>query len=385
MGAQAVSVNRSGKSVPRMSAVVADGKGKAETEIDAAILVGIKKIRVLKRTVGPPEAHQVQVKINSVGICGSDMAYWSKGVAGGFVQLDFSEAGLCQGYCGRMGHECAGTVVDVGDDVESLKIGDRVALEPGVPCSDCKACRKGRYNLCPKMQFIGSAVNRVPGAMCTLFNHAASYCYKLPDHISFEEGAMLEPMCVSLHAVTRAKVSLGNKVLVSGAGPIGLMTALCAKAAGAASVTITDMVDAKLAKAAELGIEFPLKADTPDIVAVMEHKVGEKFDVCFECCGVPSALDVCVKAAASGGIVCVVANFPDNVPIRLQEAARREIDILGVYRYCNMYPSALALIASGKVDLKPLVSKKFGLNEANEAFEHFASGAPVKVIIQPSA
>merc|ERR1711988_918099 len=127
--------------------------------------------------------------------------------------------------------------------------------EPGVPCKECKPCRTGRYNLCSSMRFIGSAVNKVPGAMCSVFNHSAAYCYKLPEHVSLEEGALLEPMCVSLQAVTRAKVSLGQNVLVSGAGPIGLMTALCAKAAGAASVTITDVVDAKLAKAKELGID----------------------------------------------------------------------------------------------------------------------------------
>lgn len=355
-----------------------------ELEIDVAVLTGIKELKVLKRKLGPPQIGQVQLKMNCVGICGSDMAYWSKGVAGGFVQLDFSEAGLCAGYCGRMGHECSGTVIALGEGVTHLKVGDRVALEPGVPCGGCTICRKGRYNLCPKMQFIGSAVNRVPGAMCTVFNHAAGYCYKLPDNVSLEEGAMLEPMCVSLHAVTRAKVGLGQHVLVSGAGPIGLMTALCAKAAGAATITITDMVDVKLAKAAELGVDFRLKADAPDILAVMEQNVGSKFDVCFECCGVSVALDNCVKSCMSGGIVCVVANFPDNVPVRLQEAARREIDILGVYRYCNLYPTAISLVASGKVDLKPLISKKFALSQVNEAFEHFASGEPIKVLIVPN-
>lgn len=354
------------------------------TEVDAAVLTGLKEIKLMKRKVGPPAAGQVQLKMECVGICGSDLAYWAKGVAGGFVPLDFSESGLCQGYCGQMGHESAGTVLSVGSNVTELKPGDRVALEPGVPCGECKICRKGRYNLCPKMQFIGSAVNKVPGAMCTVFNHAAGFCFKLPDNVSLEEGAMLEPMCVSLQAVTRVKVGLGQHVLVSGAGPIGLMTALCAKAAGAATITITDMVQSKLTKAVEMGIDFQLLANTPDILDVMEKNVGAKFDVCFECCGVPQALDVCVKATTSGGIVCVVANFPDNVPVRLQEAARREIDIMGVYRYCNLYPAALALVTSGKVDLKPLISKKYAMSEVNEAFAHFATGEPIKVIIQPN-
>mmetsp|Transcript_78232 Transcript_78232/g.142336 ORF Transcript_78232/g.142336 Transcript_78232/m.142336 type:complete len:396 (+) Transcript_78232:26-1213(+) len=355
-----------------------------EFEVDTAVLVGLKQLRIMKRKVAPPAAHQVQLSMNCVGICGSDMAYWAKGLAGGFVPLDFSEKGLSQGYCGRLGHESAGTVLRVGDDVTNLKVGDRVALEPGVPCGACKVCRQGRYNLCPKMQFIGSAVNRVPGAMCKVFNHAADYCYKLPPHVSLAEGAMLEPMCVSLQAVTRAKVGLGQNVLVSGAGPIGLMTMLCAKAAGAATVTITDMVDAKLRKAVELGAEYPMRADADNILEKMEAQVGEKFDVCFECCGVPSALNLCVRATASGGTVCVVANFSDSTPLRLQEAARREIDIIGVYRYCNLYPTALSLVSSGKVNLKPLISRRFSLDQVNEAFEHFASGEPIKVIIQPN-
>mmetsp|Transcript_67323 Transcript_67323/g.175299 ORF Transcript_67323/g.175299 Transcript_67323/m.175299 type:complete len:237 (+) Transcript_67323:2-712(+) len=220
--------------------------------------------------------------------------------------------------------------------------------------------------------------------MCTHFNHSASYCYKLPPHVSLAEGALLEPLCVSLQAVTRAKVSTGHKVLVTGAGPIGLMTALCAKAAGAVTVAITDMVDAKLEKAASLGVDFRFKANTPDLVDEMEKAVGDKFDACFECCGVPSALEVCVRAAVSGGVACVVANFSDSTPVRLQEAARREIDIIGVYRYCNLYPTALALVSSGKIDLKPLISKTFPLSEVNDAFSYFASGEPVKVIIQPN-
>mmetsp|Transcript_44440 Transcript_44440/g.105296 ORF Transcript_44440/g.105296 Transcript_44440/m.105296 type:complete len:370 (+) Transcript_44440:95-1204(+) len=355
-----------------------------QAEIDVAVLRGIKTLRLEKRRLGPPAANEVQVAINCVGICGSDMAYWAKGMAGGFLPLDFSEEGLCKGYMGQMGHECAGTVQKVGSSVKHLKVGDRVAMEPGVPCGDCSACRQGRYNLCPQVRFIGSAVNKVPGAMCTLFNHRASYCYKLPDSVSLEEGAMLEPMCVSLHAVTRSKVGPGTHVLVSGAGPIGLMTALCAKVAGASTVTITDVMDAKLAKAAEIGVEHCLRADTPDLLATMEQTIGRKFDFCFECCGVAAALETCIKAAASGGTVCVVANFPNSTPVPLQEAARREIDIIGVYRYCNLYPKALSLLETGKVNLKPLISKTFALEEANTAFEYFGSGEPVKVIIRPT-
>ncbi|CAK9086520.1 Sorbitol dehydrogenase (SDH) (Polyol dehydrogenase) [Durusdinium trenchii] len=353
--------------------------------MDVAVLEGLRSLRLRKRRITAPKEDEVQLQINCVGICGSDMAYWSKGVAGGFVQLDFSEEGLNQGYCGQMGHECSGTVRSVGAKVTHLQVGDRVALEPGVPCSDCKLCRSGRYNLCPKMRFIGSAVNRVPGALCRKFNHKASYCYKLPPSVSLQEGAMLEPLCVSLQAVTRAKVGVGHHVFVSGAGPIGLMTAMCAKAAGAATVTITDMVDAKLEKAKEIGADYTLKADMPDLLSALESCIGEKFDMSFECCGVPAALNSCIQATMPGGVVCVVANLPQSIPLDLQVAVRHEVDIIGVYRYCNLYPRALALVSSGKINLKPLISKTFQLEEAQAAFEHFASGEPIKVIIQPSA
>lgn len=122
------------------------------------------------------------------------MAYWSKGMAGGFVPLDFSEQGLSEGYCGQMGHECSGVVRSVGRQVKDLQVGDRVALEPGVACGDCRTCRQGRYNLCKAMRFIGSAVNRVPGALGRRFNHRASYCYKLPENVSLQEGAMRPEM-----------------------------------------------------------------------------------------------------------------------------------------------------------------------------------------------
>ena len=302
----------------------------------AAVLTGLKQIEVLERPVLPPAAGEVTLAINAVGICGSDMAYWAQGVAGGFKALDFSAAGLCTGYCGQMGHECAGTVVAAGEGVTSLAVGDRVALEPGVACGTCAQCRRGRYNLCSAMRFIGSAVNETPGAMATRFNHPAAFCYRLPSHVSLDEGAMLEPLCVALQATRRARVTMGMRVLITGAGPIGLMTMLAARAAGATTVTVTDAVDAKLKVARQLGAQHTFNALTPDLAGLATSAAGGQFDVCFECCGVVAALEVCVRAAVSGGVVCVVANYKESTPLRLQELARREIDLVGVYRYCNV-------------------------------------------------
>ena len=354
----------------------------------AAILTGLKTIEIVERPVAEPAKGEVALAINAVGICGSDLAYWAQGVAGGFKKLDFSAEGLCKGYCGQMGHECAGTVIAVGEGVDSLVVGDRVALEPGVPCGTCVHCRKGRYNLCKSMRFIGSAVNEVPGAMVTRFNHPAAFCYKLPTHISLDEGAMFEPLCVALQAVRRARVGIAMRVLITGAGPIGLMTLLAAKAAGATVLAITDMVDAKLVVARTLGATYTFKANTPNLVSVAQQAVGGEFDVTFECSGVVPALDLCVSATGSGGVLCVVANYKADeagrTPVRLQELARREIDLVGVYRYCNLYPTALELVSSGAVNLKPLISRKFSLEQAGHAFEYFATGEPIKVLITPN-
>lgn len=345
----------------------------------AAVLCGIKDLQVLERPLAEPSAQQVQLAIKAVGICGSDMAYWAKGMAGGFKPIDFSAEGLASGYCGQMGHECAGVVTKVGAEVQHLSVGDRVALEPGVPCGSCDICRGGRYNLCQKVRFIGSAVNETPGAMCSTFNHDARFCHKLPEHVSMEEAAMFEPLCVGLHAARRAQVAMGHKVLITGAGPIGLVTSMAAKAAGAVEVVVTDVVDSKLEKAKEIGADRTCRADRDDLATAL----AQQFDVCFECSGVNSALDLCTSAAKSGGRICVVANLQAKTPARLQELARREIDVVGVYRYCNLYPTALALVSSGKINLKPLLTKTFSLEQANQAFEYFASAAPIKVIIQP--
>jgi threonine dehydrogenase-like Zn-dependent dehydrogenase len=207
-------------------------------------------------------------------------------------------------------------------------------------------------------------------------------------NISLDEGAMFEPLCVALQAVRRARVGIAMRVLITGAGPIGLMTLLAAKAAGATVLAITDMVDAKLVVARTLGATYTFKANTPNLVSVAQQAVGGEFDVTFECSGVVPALDLCVSATGSGGVLCVVANYKADeagrTPVRLQELARREIDLVGVYRYCNLYPTALELVSSGAVNLKPLISRKFSLEQAGHAFEYFATGEPIKVLITPN-
>ncbi|MDP8922860.1 MAG: alcohol dehydrogenase catalytic domain-containing protein, partial [Chloroflexota bacterium] len=195
----------------------------------AAVLHGIGDLRVEERPLPDPGEGQVLVAMRSVGICGSDVHYWEEGRIGGFVV----EAPMV------LGHESSGVIAAVGPGVTSPRPGDRVALEPGVPCRRCVFCKTGRYNLCPEISFF--ATPPVDGSLARYVVHAADFCYRLPEHVSLDEGALLEPLSVGIHACRRAGVQMGSRILVMGAGPVGLSTLLAARAAGAATVVVADV------------------------------------------------------------------------------------------------------------------------------------------------
>ena len=212
-----------------------------------AILYKTGDIRLEQTDVPKPDPHQVLLKMDSVGICGSDVHYWTHGAIGDFIV----RAPMV------LGHEAAGVVTEVGEAVSHLKAGDRVAIEPGVPCRMCSLCKTGVYNLCPDMQFC--ATPPVHGNLCKYYVHAADFCYKLPDSLSLEEGALMEPLAVGVHACRRAGVCIGKRVLICGAGPIGLVNLLTAKAMGASEVVITDIAENRLEVAKSLGADHVYK------------------------------------------------------------------------------------------------------------------------------
>lgn len=312
--------------------------------------------------------------MHAVGICGSDVHYWKRGRIGDFILT----APMV------LGHESSGIVSAVGEGVTNLKVGDRVAIEPGVGCRICSFCKEGRYNLCPEMKF--AATPPYDGSLCRYYVHAADFCFKLPDHVSLEEGALLEPLSVAVHACRRAGISIGSKVLVCGAGPIGLVNLMTAKACGASKVAITDLDEGRLNKAKELGADYVIKVDPAKDSRALAKEVVDSLglaDQSIECTGAESSFHTAIHATKSGGTLVVVGMGKAVVQFPIVDALVREVDIRGIFRYVNCYPTALALIASGAVNVKPLVTHHFKLEQSLDAFETSRTGAggAIKVVI----
>uniref|UniRef100_A0A673MR35 Sorbitol dehydrogenase n=1 Tax=Sinocyclocheilus rhinocerous TaxID=307959 RepID=A0A673MR35_9TELE len=286
--------------------------------------------------------------MHSVGICGSDVHYWQNGRIGDFV--------LKQPMV--LGHEASGRVVKVGSAVTHLNAGDRVAVEPGVPREVDEFFKSGHYNLSPSIFFCATPPD--DGNLCRYYKHNANF-YKLPDNVTYEEGALIEPLSVGIHACKRAGVTLGCSVFVCGAGPIGLVSLLAAKAMGASQVIISGFC--------------PLPV-------LVEEMLGCMPQISIECTGVQSSIQTAIYAARSGGVVVLVGLGAEMTTVPLLNAAVREVDIRGVFRYCNTWPVAISMLASKKVNVKPLVTHRFSLEQAVEAFETTRQGLGVKVMLK---
>jgi len=320
-----------------------------------------------------PGPNQVVVQMKTTGICGSDVHYYHHGACGMFK---------LQGPI-VLGHECSGVIAQVGSKVTNLKPGDRVALEPGIPCRYCDQCRTGNYNLCPGVQFL--ATPPYDGSLAQFILHDSDYCFKLPDHVSFEEGALLEPLSVGVYACERGNIRSGQTVLVQGAGPIGLVSLLAAKACGATRVIIADIKEDRLEVAKKCGADAALLSTDPDFVAKVKKAAGGLVDAAIDCTGAEPAIRSAVFTIRNGGKLLLVGRGAGaNVNFPLFEAADREIDVIGVFRYKNIYPKSLELVASGRINVKPLVTHRFQLDQVTEAFEtaRLGKGGAIKVTIE---
>lgn len=340
----------------------------------SVVLHSQKDLRLEQRPIPEPGPNDVLLRMHSVGICGSDVHYWQHGRIGDFV--------LTKPMV--LGHEASGTVMKVGSAVKHLQIGDRVAIEPGVPREMDEFFKNGRYNLSPTIFFCATPPD--DGNLSRYYTHSANFCYKLPDNVTFEEGALIEPLSVGIHACRRAGVTLGSTVLICGAGPIGLVSLLVAKAMGASKVVITDLSQERLSMAKELGADYAItiaKGDSPQALAKsVADMLGAAPQITIECTGVESSIQTAIYATQSGGVVVLVGLGAEMAMIPLVNAAVREVDIRGVFRYCNTWPMAIAMLASGKVNVKPLVTHRFPLEQALQAFETTKKGLGIKVMLK---
>jgi D-xylulose reductase len=318
--------------------------------------------------VGPDD---VKVKVHTVGICGSDVHYYTHGKIGPFVV----NAPMV------LGHEAAGTVAEVGSNVKDLKPGDRVCMEPGIPDTSSRASKLGMYNVDPSVRFW--ATPPVHGCLSPYVVHPAAFTFKLPDSVSFAEAAMVEPFAVGLQAASKARISPGDLAVVIGAGPIGIMAAIAALAGGCSRVIIADLQQAKLDIAGSYTGILPVNVKKETLSDVVSRETdGWGADVVFEASGSPKAFEGLFGLPRPGGCVVLIGMPVEPVTFDVVSAAAKEVRIETVFRYANVFDRAIAMIASGKVDLKPLITETFTFNESIPAFERAAEGRPADVKLQ---
>ncbi|MDX8444630.1 NAD(P)-dependent alcohol dehydrogenase [Mesorhizobium captivum] len=318
--------------------------------------------------VGPDE---VRIAIHTVGVCGSDVHYYTHGAIGSYIVRQPMV----------LGHEASGTIVEVGANVTSLKVGDRVCMEPGVPNLSSRATKLGIYNVDPDVRFW--ATPPVHGVLAPYAVHPATFTYRLPDNVSFAEGAMVEPFAIGMQAAARARIVPGDVAVVVGCGPIGIMIALAALAGGCSKVLISDFSAPKLKIASQYPGIVPVNIGEQSLVeAVRMATDGWGADIVFEASGSPKAFANLFDVMRPGGALVLVGLPVEPVSLDVPAAISKEVRIETVFRYANIFDRALQLIASGKVDLKPLITGTYDFLDSIKAFERAAQGNPQDVKLQ---
>lgn len=317
--------------------------------------------------------NDVEIKIHTVGICGSDVHYYQHGRIGPFIV----EKPMI------LGHEASGVVTKIGKNVTHLKVGDRVCMEPGIPNLSSIQSRSGFYNLDPEVRFW--ATPPIDGCLKERVIHPAAFTFKIPDHLSFAEGAMVEPLAIGMQAATKAGIKPGDIALVIGSGPIGILTALSALAGGCAEVIIADIAETKLNIAGQYQGIHPINSKTDNLLEKVHAMTdGMGVDVLFECSGAEVVITNMTQYMAPGSTAVLVGMPIEPAKVDIVSAQAKEITFKTIFRYVNMYPRTIRLMASGKLNLKPLISKIYKFKDSIEAFDRAASANPndVKIIIE---
>ncbi|KPM37961.1 putative D-xylulose reductase A [Neonectria ditissima] len=354
----------------------------------AFVLHSIQNVSFEDRPVVPlKDAHDVRVHVQQTGICGSDVHYWQRGRIGDFIL----ESPIV------LGHESAGVVVEAGSNVTNVKVGDRVAIEPGVPCRRCDFCRAGAYNLCADTVFAATPPH--DGTLQKYYAVASDYVYPIPAHMTAEDGALVEPVAVAVQIVRVGDVRAGQSVLVFGCGPIGVLCQAVAKASGASKVIGVDISDSRAQFARDFAADGVYVSKTKpeegvDAVdaarslgerIVAEFGLGLGADVVLECTGAEQCIQAGIFAAKKGGTYVQAGMGKENVVFPITTACIRALTVKGSIRYSTgCYPEAIRLIASGKIQPSKLITHRFKFEQAEEAFELVRQGQEntLKVIIE---
>jgi len=305
------------------------------------------------REIPPPELEddKVLVNIKSVGICGSDLHYYQHGKIDKFVV----EEPLI------LGHEASGVVHKVGNNVSKFSIGDRVAIEPGVPCGRCQYCRQGDYNLCPDMVFM--ATPPIDGAFQEIISHHPDFLFPLPENVSFEAGALVEPLAIALNIYQKANFSLGDRVLILGAGTVGQLTIQAFKDAGAEMIVATDIDDYSLEVALKSGADIAIHSKE------LSNKYDDYFDIVIEAAGVQETLLQTTSYVKPGGSVVLVGMAPESImEYEIGKILNKELTIRGIFRYANEYPRGINMLKKGSIDFEPIITERYAFSEIEKAF-----------------
>lgn len=344
-----------------------------KTTMRAGVLVAPGRISLEERAIPEIGPDDVLVRIAYVGLCGSDMALFSSGGIGS----SRVESAMV------LGHEASGVVAAAGEAVRDVAVGDRVALEPGVPCGVCEQCMTGHYNLCPDVHFWAS-LPVTEGTLQEYVRHPARFCFPLPRGVTLPEGALVEPLAVALHALRTSGAGLGSRALVLGGGSVGLLLTALLRRAGAAHVTVSDRTDNRLALAHEFGAE-PIRADA---LAAEDSVADRQFDVVFETAGAESTMNEAIRCVRRGGTVTFVGYTSSGVAtLHVNDLIDKELTLRSVFRYRNLYPTAIALLASGELPVARIITDVLPLERSTEAFATASTrkGEVVKVMIDVGA
>jgi L-idonate 5-dehydrogenase len=342
----------------------------------AALLHGQRDLRLEDLPCPIAGSGEVTIRVGRAGICGSDIHYFSHGRVGRFVP----KRPLV------LGHEFAGTIVAVGNGVDNELIGARVTVDPSMPCGRCSYCRSGRYNLCEDMRFFGSAScdPHVNGGFAEFVSAPVANCFRIPDSISFGEAAMAEPLSVALHAVMRCGLVPGKAALVTGGGTIGQLIALVLRAFGARQVVLSDIGAFPRIVAVAGGADLALDAGDAAFQSKATEASSGGFDLVFEASGAAKALEQGLAATRRGATIVQVGTLPASVSLPLNELMARELNLVGSFRFANVFATALGLVEARRVDLRPLISGIYPLENVSEAMDRaIAKTETIKVQLEP--